>query len=99
MHLSDDSEHFWPQVRRDVAPSCGGTEWLARKPAADDIDAASPAPTVEHPNVLVDFKRLEAAIILPSPDDGAASRVNLDSADGGPPEQPGSQEAASCPCK
>jgi hypothetical protein len=101
-HLANDSGHFGPQTGAsavDAGSASGCADVLARESARDDIHHSTPRAAVEGSDVVPDWEGGEASVVLPSDEHAASVIVDLDSADGSPPEQLSAEYAASSACE
>lgn len=101
-YFTGNAHHFTPEpgalAVNSHATSCG-TDVLARKSGADDVDFPCPQLSVESSHIVPDRKGRQTPIALSGKQHAAAVGINFNSADGAPPKQDPTQDAASCPCK
>jgi hypothetical protein len=72
---------------------------LAREAARDDIHEASPWASVEGSHVVPDREGVETSVVLSGREDAAGVVVELDGADGAPPEELAPENASTSPGK
>ncbi len=101
-HLANDSGHLAPQAGACSVDSCTATgcaDVLAREAARDDIHEASPRASVEGSHVVPDREGVETSVVLSGREDAAGVVVELDGADGAPPEEFPAEDAAAMACE
>jgi hypothetical protein len=82
-HLANDPDRLGPEVSIVSLglPSTGRRERLAREASRDEIHDATPGSSVEGSRVIPDREQGKHAVSLPTQQEFAAVRVDLDSAD------------------
>jgi hypothetical protein len=101
-YFANDASEFRPESAAgsgDASAASGARDVLAREAPADDVHVSAPGLAVEGGDVIPDGEGFQQPVPLPRQQHLAAVGIKLDSADGAPPEQDGSQDAATCPCK
>jgi hypothetical protein len=87
LHLANDSGHLSPHAAAfTVEPFAfaGGADVLARKPARNHVNNASPRPSVKGANVIPNWERRECALILSGGKYPSGEGFPLDGTDGPP---------------
>jgi hypothetical protein len=85
--FADDAAHFGPKILCDVsACGCAACE-LTGEAARNHINRAAPLTSVKGSLVIPYRERLEAAIVLSCDENASGIVVDLDGADGAPPEE------------
>lgn len=96
-NFANDPGHFRPQsaaLAVDTDALSGNTDVLAGKSARNHVNTASPRSSVKSSNVIPDRERREPSIILPGEQNACGIGVELDGADGSPPEQLAAKDPA-----
>jgi hypothetical protein len=78
----------------DAGAFAGFADVLARKPARNDVNTASPRPSVKSLYIIPDRKRVERPVVLPSHEHAGGVGVALDSAHAAPSKQLAAKDAA-----
>jgi hypothetical protein len=83
----------------DACALSGTTDICAGKAARNDINTASPRSAVKSLNVIPDWERREAPVVLAGNQDAGGVGVPLDSAHGAPSKQMPAEDAATSACE
>ena len=101
-HFANDPEHFTPKPGAFASQSQsfpGHANVLARKPAADDIDAAFPSLSIKGSHVVPYRESFEQSIALSGEQNSPWIFSKFNSADGAPSKEFSAQDASSRSCK
>jgi len=102
LYIANDPGHLGPQsasLSVEAVSFSGNADVLAGEPSADNVNVSAPWFPVEGSHVIPHRELWEHPVSLPGKQHAPWIGSKLNSADGAPSKQVGSQDASSCPCK
>jgi hypothetical protein len=102
LNFTNNACHLAPESRTGAADPgalAGGGDVLARESARHHVNNASPRSTVKGSHVIPDREGRKASVVLTGQKNIAGVGVELDGADGSPPEEMPPEDAATSACE